>query len=189
MEYNDLPSYDNEKHHRGAEPPGRHLYSLQKRSPLTIRHFAPATEDVVTGFRDTVRLEWCVTGADKVILQPGGFVLDKAGNCQIIITARAAYTLTAYSGNKQVSQSIFLDPLKASIESFSLTPSVSGQEIILSWRVTNTRHVFLSRIGRLAAGSAGTGSLTLKRDEKRRRYTLTVENQDGLLNCSRQEYY
>jgi hypothetical protein len=156
----------------------------KKRVPLNIRHFAPAAEDVVTGFRDTVRLEWCVTGADKVILQPGGLALDKAGSCQITITARAAYTLTAYCGNRQVSQSIFLEPLTASIESFSLTPSASGQEITLSWKAANTRHVFLSRIGRI---DADTGSLTLKRDANVRIYTLTVENQDGLLTCSRQE--
>lgn len=152
----------------------------KKRGPLNIRHFAPAAEDVVTGFRDTIRLEWCVTGADKVILQPGGLVLEKAGSHRITITARTAYTLTAYCGNRQVSQSIFLEPLTASIESFSLMPSASGQEITLSWKVANTRHAFLSRIGRL---DAGTGSLTLKRDAKVRFYTLTVENQDGLIDC------
>lgn len=102
-------------------------YTLyKKRVPLNIRHFAPATEDVVTGFRDTVLLEWCVTGADQVILHPGGYVLVKAGCYQIKITARAAYTLTAYCGNRQVSQSILLEPLVAPIESFSLTSSASN---------------------------------------------------------------
>lgn len=49
----------------------------KKRCPLSIRVFVPAAADVVTGFRDTVSLEWCVTGADKVVLQPGGLILEK----------------------------------------------------------------------------------------------------------------
>ena len=110
-----------------------------------------------------------------MILHPGGYVLVKVGCYQIKITARAAYTLTAYCGNRQVSQSILLEPLVAPIESFSLTSSASNQEIVLSWKVTNTRHVFLSRIGRLDAGSAGVGSITPKHDEKMHLYSLTVE--------------
>lgn len=56
-----------------------------------------------------------------------------------------------------------------------LTSSASIQEIILDWKMTNTRHVFLSRIVRLDAGSAGVGSITLKHDEKIHFYSLTVE--------------
>lgn len=160
----------------------REILLHKKRCPLSIRGFFPSSQDVISGFRDMVQLQWSVTGADKVVLQPGGILLDKEGKYPITLTGQDRYSLTAYCGDSQISQSILLEPLPATIEDFKVSsPSASDKdEYQLSWRVTNTRHVYISHVGRLNAGIGGIGSIKVDKNPQIRSYTLSVENEDGI---------
>lgn len=154
----------------------------KKRCPLGIRSFAPNLQDIITGFRDKVTLSWLVAGADKVLLNPGDSLLDKEGSCQVSIYQKSYYTLTAYCGRQQVSQSIFLEPLAASIKSLTCQTDKNAGTITFSYEVTNTRHVFFTQKGLLPVDASGKGSITMPMPAQKTSYTLTVENQDGLVS-------
>lgn len=154
----------------------------KKRCPLSIRSFAPDIQDIITGFRDKVKLSWLVTGADKVLLNPGDSLQDKQGSCYVSIYRNACYTLTAYCGQQQISQSIFLEPLTASIKSLTYQTDQAAGQITFSYEVKNTRHVFFTQKGLIPVAASGKGSLTIPLPAVKKSYTLTVENEDGLVS-------
>lgn len=151
----------------------------KKRCPLCIRGFYPASRDVIAGFRDTVHLQWSVTGAERIVLQPGGVNLNGAKDYIITLTGQDRYTLTAYCGDSQVSQSILLEPLPATIEYFKISPSSTSDEdkYLLSWKVINTRHAYISGVGRV---EGSIGSHPADKNPQIHPYTLSVENEDGI---------
>lgn len=156
----------------------------KKRCPLSIRSFAPDIQDVITGFRDRVTLSWLVTGADRIVLNPGDSLQDKQGTCQVSIYRKACYTLTAYCGQQQISQSIFLEPLTASIDSLTYQTDQNSGKITFFYEVKNTRHVFFTQKGLLSVDASGKGSLTIPLPKEPTDYTLTVENENGLVSES-----
>jgi hypothetical protein len=154
----------------------------KKRCPLSICSFAPDLADIITGFRDSVTLSWIVTGADKVILNPGNSQQDTQGSCLVSIYKKAFYTLTAYCNEEQISQSIFLEPLTASISSLTHQIDHDSKIITFSYHVTNTRHIFFTQKGRIPVDASGKGSFTVPLPAVQTNYTLTVENENGLVS-------
>lgn len=161
-----------------------HAVIYKKRCPLGIRSFAPDLKDIITGFRDIVTLSWLVAGADRVLLNPGDSQQDKEGSCEVSVYQKTCYTLTAYCGHQQISQSIFLEPLTASIKSLTCQTDKTAGTVTFFYEVANTRHAFFTQKGRLPINASGKGSFTIPLPEKQTSYTLTVENEDGLVSQS-----
>lgn len=157
------------------------------RHPLQIACFEADAKYYPAGFGDRIQFHYRALGADSCTFIPGDIAIDAAGNG--VITAdlycKTVFTLTASRGAEQTSSIVELAPMTASIEAFTAkaaSPPHDGKwEVTFSIRVFNTHHVYLSRLGRVELAGGGEQTLTFTFDCSVTRFTLSVENTDGLV--------
>lgn len=159
----------------------------KKAPPLAIRQFEPVGGTEKAGFRDTIQLNYLVWGADTCLITPGDIVLqqhaEKEKNIyETALLKKTRFTLLATRGEEQVSQSLEISPLRAEIVNFhaSAAPRETGYEATLTFTVRNTRHVFITHVGRLEVEEGKECVITCRQRRENEQYTLAVENEDGL---------
>lgn len=161
------------------------------RHPLQIAVFEADTAYYPAGFGDRVQFRYQVLGADACTFAPGDTALEagNAGQKNGVYTAalyrRTQYTLTAVCDGEQVSASVELVPMKASIRNFTarVTSPVKDnmREVTFRFTVENTHHVYLSMIGRVEVKSGEEQKISRDFDCSLQQFTLFVENEDGLV--------
>lgn len=164
----------------------------KKSIPLGIRQFEIVEGTGKAGFRDTVKFKYMAWGADTCLITPGDIVLEQKAKeedniYETILLKKTLFTLIARCEDEQISQSLEIKPLRAEIVNFkvSATPKGSNYEATLTFTVKNTRHVFITHAGRIKVEDGKEHVLTLLQSKAKEKYTLTVENEDGLLTESR----
>ena len=161
------------------------------RHPLKIAAFEADMECNPAGFGDRIRFRYQVLGADTCVFTPGDTVLEAEDARQenevytAVLYRRTQYTLTAFCGGEQVSASVELVPMKAAIKNFTaeVTSPVKDdrREITFQFTVENTHHVYLSVIGRIEVKAGVEQKISRMFDCSQQQFTLSVENEDGLL--------
>ncbi|MBL8956941.1 MAG: lamin tail domain-containing protein [Myxococcaceae bacterium] len=159
-------------------------------APVVLTATAPGY--VRTG--TTFPLVWTTRGADQVNVLANGVVLHQ-GVAQGSVTLPAPASDTEYSvvavqsvtGDQSPPTLLTVRPV-GQPTFVSFTPDVAtiaqgGEPVVLSWNVTNGRHVTITEEGRVvfdATGpTAGTGTATVYPNQSQTRYTLTADNQAG----------
>lgn len=159
------------------------------RHPLQIPDFEVAKGHGCASFRDMVRFHYLVMGADSCIFTPGDMPLAKnaydtsKGSYDALLYSRTMYTLVAEQGNQKISRSFEVIPLTAEILSFSaeVKQETNGTfTATLKFSVKNTRHAFLSFIGRIEVENGVEQTVTCCQAQREVSYTLSVENANGL---------
>lgn len=161
------------------------------RHPLQIAVFEAESKYYPAGFGDRIQFNYKVMGADTCIFTPGDVIMKMsvASQNNSVYTAtlyrKTQYTLIAVCGDEQICSSVELVPMKASIKDFSASvassPKDGMQEIVFRFTVENTHHVYINRIGRIEVASGVEQTVSRSVDCLVRRFTLSVENEDGLV--------
>lgn len=161
------------------------------RHPLQISFFEADPKYYPAGFGDRIQFNYQVMGADSCIFLPGDAAMETDDELQehgvytSTLYRRTQYTLLASCGDEQISSSVEVIPMKASIKNFnaSVTSPVKDgkQEITFHFTVENTHHAYLSMIGRVEVTSGAEQILSQYFDSFVRHFTLSVENEDGLV--------
>ncbi len=129
----------------------------------------------------------CVFSPGDTALETGNAIQDKGGYTATLYR-RTQYTLTAVREEEQVLASVELVPMKASIQSFKarVTSPVKDEmrEVTFCFTVKNTHHVYLSRIGRIEVKAGEEQKVSRFFDCSVSRFTLSVENEDGLVQVT-----
>lgn len=167
------------------------------RHPLQITAFQADPRYYPAGFGDQIQFNYQVLGADRCIFSPGDTPLTESASMNGVhistLYRKTQYTLTAFCGDEQISHSVELTPLKASIRSFSASVTNAApapqniendsREITFRFTVDHAHHAYLSRIGRIEIASGVEQTLTCSFDCSVNRFTLSVENEDGLVQA------
>ncbi|WP_125143592.1 hypothetical protein [Clostridium transplantifaecale] len=166
------------------------------RHPLQIPIFKVAPGFGCASFGDRIRFQYRVMGADSCVFTPGDEEMEKNGRLmadgtyESVLYRKTGFTLVAARGEAKISRVFELTPLTAKIKNFSAAVSPAGKDggnrtVTLTFTVENTRHVFLSRAGRIEVESGVEQTVVLDCDREGASYTLSVENADGLVSESR----
>lgn len=166
------------------------------RHPLRIPVFEVAPGFGCASFGDRVRFLYRAMGADSCVFTPGDVSMEQDGrilafgNHESVLYRKTMYTLMAAQGEERISRSVELIPLKAKIVSFfaAAQPEKNPdgtRTVTLKFTVLNTRHAFLSQVGRIPVESGIEQTVTLNESRSGITFTLAVENEDGLVTEKR----
>lgn len=166
------------------------------RHPLQIPIFKVAPGFGCASFGDKIRFQYRAMGADSCVFTPGDEEMEKNGRLmadgtyESVLYRKTGFTLVAARGEEKITRVFELTPLTAKIKDFSAAVSPAGEDggnrtVTLTFTAENTRHVFLSRVGRIDVESGVEQTVVLDCDGEGTSYTLSVENIDGLVSESR----
>ena len=122
-------------------------------------------------------LEWAVSGAEKVFIQPGVGEVEATGWIDVYPMADTRYTLSAISGPVQKDAVLDLSLPAPKIQYFSAAETVINLRypVILHWEVENAETIHIDRgIGEVS----GTSFMEVQLSEPGT-YTLTAANASG----------
>ncbi|MCC8109665.1 MAG: hypothetical protein LIQ30_11620 [Planctomycetes bacterium] len=154
-----------------------------RRHPLLITVFEVAEGHGVAGFGDRVTFRWEALGADRCLFMPGDVSLDPSegtGEHTTTLLKKTDFVLQAECGGQRLSRFCELVPLSAEIVEFKGGMKNSGIAQ-LHITVKNTRHAYLNGLGRIEVESGVKRIVEVPQTQKTVRYTLAVENSDGLI--------
>lgn len=158
--------------------------------PLSIAEFCLTEDSHPSAFRDILTFSYCVLGADQCIFTPSDTTLplrttEGAGtpDTKTILYHPVTYALNAFHKENMVSRKLECIPKRASIVSFEGSTSVNSagsRDVTLEIEVENTRHVYISRIGRIPVIPGTKNIYKLKAVKELPPFILSIENEDGL---------
>lgn len=161
------------------------------RHPLQIAFFEADPKYYPAGFGDQIQFNYRVLGADYCVFIPGDMFVEAStalkdhGVYTSTLYRKTQYTLLANCEDEQISSSVEIVPVKASIKSFTAnvtSPVKDGrQEITFRFTVENAHHAYISMIGRVEVTSGVEQTVSSFFDCSVRHFTLSVENEDGLV--------
>jgi len=131
-------------------------------------------------------MQWDVSGADNVFINPGIGDVPPSGTMTISPSAATSYTITAtnYYGSVTSLATVIVNPPAGApvIVSFTATPNsvTAGNPSTLQWNVTGAASVSINQ-GIGAVPSSGTQSVSPTVTTK---YTLTATNSSGSVMAS-----
>jgi hypothetical protein len=153
--------------------------SCSRAAPPVINNFTISPSVINAG--DTATMQWNVTGATTVSIDPGIGNVALSGSEAVLPTETTTYTLTATgsSGTETANVIVTVNPAPPpvtpiAITTFSVEPSVvtAGQTATLQWNVTGATTVSIDPgIGNVALSGSDAVSPT-----ETTTYTLTAKN-------------
>lgn len=168
-----------------------HRALYRKAHPLTISAFSLDRACETSAFRDKLTFSYAVCGATQSILTPGDVVLPSqyptgggALTVETMIYQPTFYGINAFNAENMASTTLECNLKKASIKSFQGSYTVNKdqtRDVTLEIDVENTRHAYLNKVGRIAVTPGQVYTMTLGEQSPNASYTLTVENEDGLI--------
>jgi len=148
---------------------------------MSIDSFQATPEAIADG--DTAKLTWKVTGASRVVIEPGIGNVPLAGSRTVSPTTNTTYMLTAYSNGQSVWASTQVHVSDAAylptIKTFTASPSSirRGEKATLDWEVTNADTITItssdSNVSVLSSGKA------IVMPTQTTLYQLTATNKEG----------
>lgn len=148
-----------------------------------VNSFTVSDPSITMGQEAT--LQWDVSGAGSVIIEPGIGKVASSGNMNVSPDTRTTYALTASNlfGSANKSLDIDVTGIPPSIISFDLNSDsiYSGQSATLTWNVQNATSVSISpEIGSVT--SSGSKSVS---PHSNTRYVITATNSAGNVTASK----
>ncbi len=159
--------------------------------PLSIGAFQLDRACEKSAFRDHLRFSYAVYGASLSLLTPGDTALsaqypEEGGTLSVETTIYQPtfYGINAFQGEQMINAALECPLQKASIQSFLGTYTVNQdgtRDVTLKILVENTRHAYLSKIGRIPVTPGQACTTVLRNQSPDLTYTLAVENEEGLI--------
>lgn len=145
--------------------------------PPVITAFAAASPTIISG--QSVALNWTVTGATALKIDPGNITVTGMNTTMVMPTATTIYTLTASNVSGSVTQTVTVtvNPPAPVISSFASSAAtiISGQSATLSWTTTGATSLRLDP-GNLDVTGTTSQMVTPTANTT---YTLTATNVTG----------